>query len=201
VLLLDGILRIEVLGEELAAEPGERLVGRLLRQASEELDCVGASGVESRPVREDLSKGLGCRPVDSQQAVGRVVGGGALSDRLDDLLRHAADVLDEDDAQVDRCGPELAEGEGLPRLVGTDEPTELVGVEVAVRMSHIRPHDPEDPGMALEEAGPEFGQLLEVAARQVSVDLPEVLLHRVEVVDEPLGGRGDGVTGIQFGQE
>ena len=138
----------------------------------------------------------GGRAVDPQQAISDLVGGGAQPGRRHHLLRDAADVLDQDDAQVDRRSPELAERERLAGLMGADVAAELVGVQRAVRVGHVGPHDPEDPGVTLEEARPELRQLVEVPAGEVFAYLSYLLLHRVEVVHQPFCRRGDGPIGL-----
>src|SRR5665647_3077930 len=90
---------------------------------------------------------------------------------------------------MDRDSPQFAKTQRLAGLIDTDEPAQLVSIEVAVSEGDIGPHNPEDPGMTLEEAGAQFRQQPEVAPRQILPNLADLLLDRMEVVHQPLSGR------------
>ncbi len=64
-------------------------------------------------------------------------------------------------------------------------------VEAAVGVSDVRPGQTDDPGIPLEMALGELGQLAVVVRGQIIADLAQLLVHDVEVVDEPLSGRRD----------
>ncbi len=108
-----------------------------------------------------------------------------------DPLGEPPEVLDQEDAQRDGDRPQLADRERLHALVGAHEAPQGLGLEAAVGVRHERPGDAEDPRVPLEEPGRELGQLAVEAARQVLADLAELVVHDVEVVDQPLRRRGD----------
>ena len=59
-------------------------------------------------------------------------------------------------------------------------------------MRDERPGEPVDPRIARERTLGELGQLAIEAARQIVADLPQLFVHDVEVVDQPLRRRRDG---------
>jgi hypothetical protein len=100
---------------------------------------------------------------------------------------------------MDRDGPQFAKTQRLAGLIDTDESSQLVSIEVAVGVGDVGPHDPEDPGMTLKEAGAQLGKQPEVARWQVPPDLPDLLLDSMEVVHQPLGGRHYRTLGPDIG--
>ena len=58
---------------------------------------------------------------------------------------------------------------------------------MAVRVGDECPCNTEDAGVARERPVCEFGQLSVIARRQVDADLPDLLLHHVVVVQQPVG--------------
>ena len=116
-----------------------------------------------------------------------------------DLVGEAAQVLDQHDAQGDRDGPQLADGERLHALVGGDEAAQGVGIEVAVGVRDEGPGEAEHARIAGERARGQFRQLAVVAGRQVVADLADLLLDQVVVVEQPFGRRHDTAAAFQFG--
>jgi len=110
----------------------------------------------------------------------------------DDLIGYPAQVLDEQDAQADRDGPQLTDGQGLDPLVGDDEAPQALRIEPAVGVGDVRPGQAEDARITLEVAVGELGQLAVVVGRARSSRISRRCSStNVEVVDEPLGGGGD----------
>ncbi len=191
-LALDRRLRVQTAVCEDPVDPLHRLPGRALGQAPQELDRERAGGGGGAPLGQGLGQGGGTRVrVDAEQGVRERVRAQALAAGGHDPRGQAAGVLHQEHAHVDGHGPEFSELQGAARIVGLDVAGELVRVQARVRVRHVRPHDREHARMALEEAGAQLGQQLEVAARQVPADQLDLLLDGVEVVDEPLGRRGD----------
>ena len=128
---------------------------------------------------------------DPEQSVGELVRQLPRGATADDPLGQAAEVVDEQDPQADRDRPQLADRERLDLLVGADHPPQTLRVEPAVRVGDVRPGEAQDPRIALEVALGQLRQLAVVVRRQVVADLAQLLVDDGEVVDEPLGRRGD----------
>jgi hypothetical protein len=99
---------------------------------------------------------------------------------------HAAEVLQECQAQHDRKRPELAERKRLHLLIGRDVPRDGLGVHAAVQVGdQLEGHvvDPREPGIC--PAG-QLRQLPAVLRRKVAPRERGLLLDEVEVVEEPL---------------
>ena len=180
-------------GREELLEPAERGRDRrvLVAQPLEELDraAVGSAARESR--RRDAAAASGLVRAEAEQAVGELVRRLARRPAAHDLLREAAEVLDEEDPQADRDRPQLADRQRLDLLVGAHHAPQALRVEAAVRVRDVGPGETEDPRVAREVALGELGELAVVVRGQVVADLAELLVDDVEVVDEPLGGRRD----------
>ena len=166
--------------------------GRILFAQS--LDQLHREGGHERGVADPLQ--------GRQGRVGRAVGESedGIRDRVgfltrdapaDDDLGEATEILDEHDPQRDRHRPELADGERLDALVGAHESAERGRVQATIRVGDEGPGDPIDPRIAVERAGGELGQLPIESRRQIVPDLAQLLVHDVEVIDEPFRRRGD----------
>ena len=119
----------------------------------------------------------------------------------DDPLGQAAQVLHQGQAEGAGHGPHLADGEAGDLLVGVHERLQRLRVEPAVRVSHVLPGEGVDPRVARQLAADQLGELALVALGQGFPGLPHLLLDDVEVVQEPLGGRGDGLVAPDRGGE
>lgn len=151
--------------------------------------------IGERPLIEALCAGqgqLGFRSARSEKLVGQLVRTAAFVAAEDDAFGDAPQILDEDNPQGDRRGPELADRQRLHFLIGVHEAAPHIDVEPAVRVRNEGPGHPEDARKAGERSICEFRQLAVVARRKVRSDLPDLPLHLVEIVDQPLGRRGDG---------
>ncbi len=167
---------------------GDRRV--LVAEALEELDPRGGGERRRRETtrgRSDL-RSLGAQ---AQQAIGEQVRPLAGRPALHDLLREAAEVLDEEDPQADRDRPQLADGQRLHRLVGADHAPKALRVEAAVGVGDVRPGKPHDARVALEVAVGQLRELPVVVRGKVVADLAQLLVDDREVVDQPLGRRRD----------
>ena len=176
---------------QLVAEPCQRRcrVRILLPQALDELHREGhrqGSGLE--PPKGETARRF---PAESQQVVRERVRVAARSAAVDDLLGQAPEVLQEHQTEGDRDGPQLADGQHLDALESLDEALESLGVEAAVGVGDEGPGQAEYPWVALEGALGELWQPAVESRRQILPDLSKDVLDDVEVVDEPLRGRGD----------
>jgi hypothetical protein len=181
------------LGRELLVEPAQRrdLVGILLAQPLGELDGKGRGQgllLQARQHRTRVRR----RPLpEAEQRVRQEVRFLARRSPLHDELRDATEVLDQQDAQRDRDGPQFADHERLHMLVGLHEPAERLGLEAAVGVGDERPGEADDARVSLEEALGELRQLAIEAPRQILANFADLLVDDVEVVDQPFRGRGD----------
>ncbi len=128
---------------------------------------------------------------DAEEGVGERLRLLAGDPATDDALGQPAQVLDQDEAQRDRDGPELSHGERLRGLIRDDEAPQGFGVEPAVGVRDEGRRQRVNAGIALERSGVELRKLAVVVLRHVVANLPQLLLDDVEVVDEPLGGGRD----------
>ncbi len=128
---------------------------------------------------------------DAEQLVSEDVGLLARRAPANNALRQAPKILDEHDAQRDRHCPQLADRQRLHALVGTHEPPERFGIESAIGVRNERPGDSVDARIAGERPLGQLGQLPIEPGRQVVADLAQLLVHDVEVVDEPFRRRRD----------
>ena len=176
---------------QLLAEPCQRRcrVGVLLSQALDELHREGhrqGSGLE--PPKGQTARRF---PAEPQQLVRERVRVTARSATVDDLLGQAPQVLQEHETEGDRDGPQLADGQHLDALESLDEALESLRLEAAVAVGDEGPGQPKYPRVALEGPLCELRQPAVESRRQILPDLSKDVLHDVEVVDEPLCGRGD----------
>ncbi len=189
VLGLDELVRRLSAGGDLLVEPPQRgsRLRILITQALHQLDREGGgpgSGVE--PLERERSTGAATQ---AEEIVREGVGGLAGRASGDDALGQPTQVLHEHDAEGDRDGPQLADGQGLGPLKSADEALEGLGLEAAVGVRDEGPGQSEHAGIPLQRALRELGQLAVDPRRQVLPDLPHHRVHHVEVVDEPLRGR------------
>ena len=189
-ILLDDRLGEAAEQSQLALQPIVEARNNLTAQPTKQLDAEGSAGLTSLLGRQQgLVELDGARTIQTEQLIGEFVALLAMSSGGHQELRLPTGILDEQDTQIDGHRPEFAEGQCLAALVGGDVAGQLVGVEEAVGVRDVGPHDGEDPGMAGEGARPQFRQLAEVATGQVAMSQPGVLLQGVEVVYQPLGRR------------
>ena len=103
----------------------------------------------------------------------------------------ALEVFDQPQPQHDRDGPQLAEFQGIDRLIGIDERDKRTRVDLRVHMrdqlqNHVE-NTRQSGGRTIHEAR----QLTAVAARQVPPGHLDLLFDQIEVVQHPLGGRSE----------
>ncbi len=133
----------------------------------------------------ELAEAVRLDPVAAQvgDRARRLVGGRALGE--------AAQVLEQDDAQGRRQGPQLAQRELADLFVGAQEMDQQVVVEGAVGVGDEGPGDAVDARQADQRLVLEDGKVAEKAARQAVLDLARLRLDQVEVVEQPLGRGAD----------
>ena len=164
-------------------------VGILLAQALDELHREGhrqGSGLE--PPKGETARRF---PAEPEQLVRERVGVAARSATVDDLLGQAPEVLQEHQRSAIGTAHSSPMVSGWTRWNALDEALESLGLEAAVGMGDEGPGQPEYPRVALEGSLGELRQLAVESRRQILPDLSKDVLHDVEVVDEPLRGRGD----------
>ena len=151
--------------------------------------AVGSAA--AREPAQGRRRGLRAVRAEAEQAVGELVGRLPRRPAAHDLLREAAEVLDEEDPEADRDRPQLADRQRLHLLVGAHHAPQALRVEAAVGVGDVGPGEAQDPRVAREMALGQLGELAVVVRGQVVADLAELLVDDGEVVDEPLGGRRD----------
>ena len=92
---------------------------------------------------------------------------------------------------MDGHSPELTDAQRLDALVGQNEASKRLQLEAAVGVGHVGPGQPIDARGSREVAGGDLWQPAVVAFRKVVSDLSELLVHDVEVVEEPFLGERD----------
>jgi hypothetical protein len=107
--------------------------------------------------------------------------------------RHAAHALERPESQHRRHRPQLADGQRRRLLEGGDEQLDIVQVDAAFGVRDERDRQLVDARVSGERSIGEHRQLAVVAAREALVDLPDVLAHHVEVVQQPFA-RGTDVA-------
>ena len=105
----------------------------------------------------------------------------------DHPVGQAAEVLDQDQAEHRRDGPDLADPERRGRLEGLQEPADPRLVQLAVGVRHQGEGEGVDLRIPPCRLDGQLGQLGIIAAGEVLLDLAEHLFHDVEVVGEPIG--------------
>ena len=194
VLDADRLIGADALGGEALLEPAEGRGDRgiLITQTLEQLDPRRGRECARRQPTQGRHRGLRALGAEAQQAVGDPIRRFTGFPAAHDLLREAAEVVDEEDPQADRDRPELADRQRLHLLIGHHHAPQALRVEPAVRVGDIRPGEAHDAGEACKMALRELRELVVVVSGQVVADLAELLVDDREVVDEPFGGGGDG---------
>jgi hypothetical protein len=185
VLAADGVFRSDVLrGQVLFHRRAHRAQARpVLADALQDLD--DERGVEDGGQR-------GHRALARAVDLGHVgVGGAPGRAALQDLVGQAPQVLDEGQLQHAGPGPQLADGERGHGLEGVHEAHELGPVQAAVAVADDLHRHRVDARRARLLAQGELGQLAVVAAGEVLAHVPDLGGHHVEVVEDPVRGRGD----------
>ena len=169
-----------------------------------------ALGIEPAQAAGDLggkNLGQGCEVIGGHRDVQRHGGvsrsGDAVNQRIsrhaqvlrrDDLYGKAAHVFDQNAAQGDRDGPNLADHQRGHALIGLHKPAQDQPRNQAVGMRHIRPGKPEYPGISCQMPVRKLGQLAIIARRQIFGDLAQLQFDQMEIVQQPFRRRGDGLT-------
>ncbi len=175
---------------ELLVEPPQRRsgLGILLAQPLHEIHHEGgrqAGGLE--PLEGEGAAGP---PAEPEQLVGERVGAEARGPAVHDALGQPAEVLHEHEADRNRDGPELADGQRLHALESAHEALQRLGLHAAVGVGDELPGQAEDARISLQRLLRELGKLAVKSAREVLANLPHGLVRDVEIVDEPFrGGR------------
>ncbi len=117
----------------------------------------------------------------SRAGVGGVFGG---------ERRDAGDDHQEPEAQHDGHGPQLADGERAHRLVALDVEDERAGLDARVGVTEVVDAEGVHARVLAQRAVAHARELAEVAAREVDLDLAELVFDDVCVVEEPLLGGG-----------
>ncbi len=112
------------------------------------------------------------------------------------LVREAAQVLDERGLQHARPGPDLAEAQRRSRLVRGQEALEPLGVEPAVAVAQQLDGQEVHARRGAQPGGGERRQLAVVGRRQVAADVHHLGLDQVEVVEQPLGRGRHGLAAV-----
>jgi hypothetical protein len=129
------------------------------------------------------------------------VGGAACRAALQRLGGEPPQVLDQRQPQRARPRPQLADGERGDRLEAGEEADQLRTVEPAVAVADELDRQRVDARGARQLAGGQPGQLAVVAARQVLADAADLRGDEVEVVEDPLGGGGDGLAATDVARQ
>ena len=111
--------------------------------------------------------------------------------------RHSPDVLDETEPQHRRNRPELAHSERRDPLILAHEQRDVIERDVAFGVRDQLDRYFVHARIIRQRAVRELRQLLIVAAREIRSYLPDVLLHDVVIVEQPLAGGADYV-GLVF---
>ena len=186
------------LGQQVLLQPGHRGGDPrvLIAQPQRELHREGGAQPGAAVRVEHVGHRLHGAPAGAEQAIGKVVGKLARRAVAHDLLGEAAQVFDQHDAQRDGDRPEFADGEGLHLLVGVQEAAQHLGVEMAVGVGDEGPGEAEHARIADERAIDQLWQLAVIAAGQGGADFADLALDEVVVVDQPFGGGGDRLAGL-----
>ncbi len=181
------------LRSETPVEPEQRrrYPGVLIAQPLDELDREGRRQCDLVELLQHSVRGHRRAVPDAEQPVRQGVGFPTRRKAICDPLGRAPQVLDERDAQRDRNGPELADGQRLDALIGAHEAYQHLQVEAAVGMGDEGPGQSEDAGIALERSLGQFRELAIEARWQITPDIPDLRLDDRKIIEQPLGGRRD----------
>ena len=100
-------------------------------------------------------------------------------------------ILDHRQAQHDRDRPQLAQPEIGDGLIGRHEAIERFRIDPPVAMRDGFQRNVVDTGMPGRRPGGQTGQFAAVAFGQMPLGGADLFLDQVEVVEQPLAGRGD----------
>ena len=129
------------------------------------------------------------------------LGAAAFLPAPDHPLGQPPEVLEQDQAEHRRQGPELADRQRVGLLERPDKPGDPRLVELAVGVGDQRQGQRVDAGIAGERRYRQLGQQLIVARRQVVADLAERVGDDVEVVDQPFGVDARQAAAVAQGDE
>ena len=187
VLDADDLVGRRPLGGEALVQPYEGGGHRRIL-VTEPLNKLHREGRSERPLLE-LLEGQGSRPrvvaAHSEEIVGEGVRGLARRTPTHDALRESSKILHQHHPQGDGDRPQLADGQRLDALIGQHESAEQIRIEATVRVRDKGPGDAVDTRIADKGPVGQLGQLPVEARRQIVADLAQLLIHDVEVVDEP----------------
>ncbi len=133
----------------------------------------------------------------AQHPVDQIIGGLPAVLCRHDLLGQTAHILDQHDAQGDRHRPQLADRQGVNRLIGAHEAGKHGAVQQAVGMGNIGPCNAQHTRVARKGAGGQLGQLPVISWRQVARDLQQLALDHMIIVQQPVGRRCNGPARLQ----
>ena len=193
MLLADDLVGGGSHGSQTFVQPGERRC-HLRILIAQTLDQLNGEGPRHRFLIDAPQDGLrrfGLMAADAQQTVGQGVRRLTRGPLVHEPLRRAAQILHQHDSQRDRDRPELADRQRLHALIGLHEPAQHLRLEAAVGMRDERPGHSENARVTLQWPVREFGQPAVKSARQIVADLANLFLRDIEVIDQPLGRRGD----------
>ncbi len=139
--------------------------------------------------------GIGCG-VGGRQIVGQRIGPVAQRQPMHDPRGKAAQIVEQHDAQRDGDGPQLADGQWLDELIGPAESRQGVQLEAVVAVRDDRPGESIDPGISLQCATGELGELLVELHGKVAAHGLDVLIDDVIIVHEPFGGGRDAARAV-----
>ncbi|MDT4803918.1 hypothetical protein FQZ97_366840 [compost metagenome] len=192
------------LGEHLL-DPGQRQDqrGALALQAARQFgdERAGHRRFRARQVGHGEDHALGIALGGGAQAVGPVVGQVAVVPVGHHPRGHAAQVLDQRQAQHDGDRPQLAEGQRHDALVSHDEAAQALAVDPPVAMGDGFQGDVVDPWQAGRRAIGQAWQLAAVALGQVFLRGADLFFDQVEVVQQPFRRRRGAPAGARRGGE
>ena len=181
----------------LSLKPGVEVLDERSRQGHR---CV-------REVGEHVNKASGLFPGRGQDAIRPGDRHVALLAAARDARSHAADILEQSQAQHDGEGPQLPEVERIDGLIGGEERCGVVPVHPAVLMGDQVQGELVDAGETCRRAAHQPGQLPAVTPGQVPAGQGDLLLDEIVVVQQPRfrghdplargGGRGDHLVGLE----
>ncbi|MFN0086448.1 MAG: hypothetical protein ACKVX9_13760 [Blastocatellia bacterium] len=134
---------------------------------------------------------LVCR---GQQNIGKGVRFFAVLARRNDALRQTPEILDQSEPQGDRHRPQFANRQRCGLLICANKTLERVAIKAAVAMGDKGEGDGVDARVSAHFAHGEFGQLIIETLRQVLPDLAKLFLDDMEIINQPFGGGGDGLS-------
>ncbi|MNI38234.1 hypothetical protein D3C73_923670 [compost metagenome] len=155
----------------------------------------------SRHVGNGQYHALGVALGHFDQSIGPVIGKVTVIPVGHDPGRHAPQVLDQRQAQHDRDGPQLAQGQRRDGLIRGDETVQAWRVDPAIAVRDGFQGDVVDPRQACRGPFGQAWQLAAVAVGQVGPGGADVFFDQVEVVQQPFRRRGGASTGLLNGLE